>query len=407
MSDKARRWLVIGVCCLAAGSPGCSPRRGDVLVIATAWPRADRDRLEGRFGRWLAEPGRSAKQGPIRLEWLVLSANDPLARVVTRRDRPDVLLGGPAIAYERMAEARSLAPLPLEGSPSWAVTRRGVVRVVQAALSPRPRAARPGGVAFDDPREDPITLAWAGSLLDREGFARGYARLVRGAGVRRRIGRQGGQTAAERGRGDADLGIELAERSDADPNSAAWLEGVAIVAGGSQLEAAGTFITFLAEIQHVEAPPRVEAAEATVQGLLADLLGATLVDAQDELREAWAVLERAGLPPDATRWITEPPPWPPASIARVLERQGEQGMANVETLADQLAGDPATRAWLLRGWLAPARSVDRRMLEELAHAADGRLARDPRFRDWLRAEWTAWARQRYRRVLRNVAGRIG
>ena len=98
--------------------------------------------------------------------------------------------------------------------------------------------------------------------------------------------------------------------------------------------------------------------------------------------------------------MTEPPPWPPASVAKMMTGVGENGMSMVETLAGELATEPSVRAWLVRSWLSPPRLIDDAMREELALAAGGRLCREPRFRDWLRAEWTAWARQRYRRVAR-------
>jgi hypothetical protein len=100
--------------------------------------------------------------------------------------------------------------------------------------------------------------------------------------------------------------------------------------------------------------------------------------------------------------MTEPPPWPPASIARILSRPGEQAMTMVETLAAQLASDRPARAWLISSWLSPTRPIDRQFLDELTHVADGRLFSESTFREWLRAEWTAWARQRYRRVLRSL-----
>ncbi len=75
-------------------------------------------------------------------------------------------------------------------------------------------------------------------------------------------------------------------------------------------------------------------------------------------------------------------------------------MALIETLSAEVAPEPPARAWLLRSWLAPARSVDEELLFDLTQAADGRLCREVRFRAWLREEWTAWARQRYRRVTR-------
>jgi hypothetical protein len=103
--------------------------------------------------------------------------------------------------------------------------------------------------------------------------------------------------------------------------------------------------------------------------------------------------------------MTEPPAWPPASITKILHREGEQAMSMVETLIGQIATDPEVRAWLLRSWLSPPRPIDAKRLDELALAADGRLMNEPRFRDWLRAEWTASARQRYRRVSRAVENR--
>jgi hypothetical protein len=143
--------------------------------------------------------------------------------------------------------------------------------------------------------------------------------------------------------------------------------------------------------------------EPDMDSFAADLLGATLVDAQDELWAAWNAIERAGNPERALTWLTEPPPWPPASVAKYLGREGESAMSMVETLAAELAPDASSRAWLVRSWLQPGRRVDEQLIHELAHADSGRLGREPRFRAWLEEEWTAWARQRYRRVARVAA----
>ena len=119
--------------------------------------------------------------------------------------------------------------------------------------------------------------------------------------------------------------------------------------------------------------PREPEKSIVGDALLADLLGATLVHAQDELWVAWAVLKREGYPENALRWMTEPPPWPPASIAKMIGRRGESGMSMMETLAGQLATEPKVRAWLVRSWLSPTRLIDETMLDELA-AADGACA---------------------------------
>ncbi len=183
-----------------------------------------------------------------------------------------------------------------------------------------------------------------------------------------------------------------------------WIEGVAILYEGVHQQQASTFLDFLANTGRAAPPPARREYAADYRDLLADLLGATLVDAQDEVWDAWSALERNGYPPTRLRWMTEPPPWPPASIAGILDRQDESAMTMLETLAGQIATDPAVRTWLVRSWLSPPRPLDGEVLEELTRAAEGRLIREPRFREWLRAEWTAWARQRYRRVSRTADG---
>jgi hypothetical protein len=168
------------------------------------------------------------------------------------------------------------------------------------------------------------------------------------------------------------------------------------------------FVRFLEGRGDARSPAASESAQgedADAVALLADLLGATLVDAQDELVAAWATLDRAGHPDRAERWVTEPPPWPPASVDGLLKK-GEAGGALLETLTAQITPEADLRNWLLRSWLAPARRVDGALLAELAGALGGRIVREPRLRAWLRGEWTAWARQRYRRVARLAEGAV-
>jgi hypothetical protein len=375
--------------------PACEPIPPDALVVATSWPEADRSRVEEGFAGWLEAEG----HGPVRIDWWILSPVDDLEGLASRRRPPDVLLGGPARSYHRLARVNRLSPLPMDGSPAWAVSRAATIGPVSATVP----GDRTPAVAFDDPRNDPVSLAWAAGQLADGRFAEGYARLIRAAAARRRIGRRPGSASAALDRGEIDLavGVLPADAAARDSRSVPWIEGVAIVEGGRHRDLAMLFIQSLAGTGHAgPIPPGPGPAMADDHELLADLLGATLVDAQDELWTAWGALEQAGSPTSQQRWMTEPPPWPPASIAKILERQGDQAMAMVETLAGQVATDPAARAWLITSWLSPSRLIDRGVLGELVRAADGRLIREPRFREWLRAEWTAWARQRYRRVSR-------
>jgi hypothetical protein len=207
--------------------------------------------------------------------------------------------------------------------------------------------------SFKDPRNDRGSLESMMSELNSGDFSEGYARLVRAAGHSGRAGWRGNGVASLRG--------------TAGP-----------VSGSSSSDVSG------------------------LERLVAELLGATLVDAQDELWLAWSALERAGVPEQELKWMTEPPPWPSASVSRMIGRQGEAGLSMLETLAEEVAPLASTRAWLTLSWVGNPEAIGMKRLREVAEADDGRLLAEPRFRAWLRAEWTAWARQRYRRVTRSL-----
>ena len=165
-----------------------------------------------------------------------------------------------------------------------------------------------------------------------------------------------------------------------------WEEGVAVCRESLHLDLARTFLRFLAETRNVGPGADASGRHSDVSGLRADLLGATLIDAQDELVAAWTTLDRQGsnAPSSARAWLTDSPPWPPASIDRLQKRGGEDALTLVEDLAGQIAPDPAVRLALLQSWLRPRRQIDDVLLAELTSAADGRLVREPRFRSWLR-----------------------
>jgi hypothetical protein len=379
--------LIVALVGIIAGAAGCDPAAPDSLVVATSWPLADRRRTESEIQSWLKASRASGLTGPkaIEINWLILGPGDDPLRVVSRRHPPDVLLGGRASALARLAQHRDLIPIQSADSALWSVVQR-----VDDGLSDErsdgqfdpliPIPLTPPNITIDDPRADAISLAWARGQLDRGRFPEGYSQLVRVAGNPRRIGRQTGSA------------LPASRRA----------EGVAILRSAGHPDLAQEFLRFLAETHQLTAIPARPSNETdpAVETLVADLLGATLVDAQDELWAAWAALKRAGYPTTALKRMTEAPPWPPASVAKILDQPGEQAMTLIETLAREIAPEPSVRAWLVRSWLSPSRLVDDMLLTELAQAEEGRLFREPRFRAWLRAEWTAWARQRYRRVLR-------
>jgi hypothetical protein len=392
---------------LATIGSGCG--RGEGLVIATNWTEAECAAL--------------VRDIPARITWLRVAPGEDPTRVLDRPVAIDVVLGGPASSYRRLAAAGRLGPVDRQGRAGWRVARRSPVglginrpaREAQGAPTPQTwdglsAPGLRGLVALDDPRSDPVALAWAKARLGSGRWADGYAELVRTAGNARRIGLRGGSAEADLRRGAAAFAPGRAQAGDdlafvAFPGGAEFVEGVALARGARDRGRA------LAVLERVAGPAPEPSATAgedpRADPLLADLLGATLVEAQDELWDASEALARAGMPGhtsprllDLSRWMVESPPWPPASI-QALREEGSDPL--IEALADQIATDPGDRDWLMESWSGPVRRIDGGVLDALARGDGGRMAANSRFRAWLRGEWTAWARQRYRRVAREGA----
>jgi hypothetical protein len=365
--------LALGVVIAAATGCGASAQPG--LLVATNWPFAERIRLQSEFQKWAMssspEPGRT----PIKLEWLVLAPGEDVAQVTRRRIPPDVLLGAGAASLEELSRQARLLPVNAPNSARWCVTVRAGTRPAE----------------LGDPRRDVLALDWAMRQLEQGRWREGYARLVDVAGHKPRIGRDVRAEPGNRHEGNIAASVD-----------SAWPEGVAILNTAHDPLMAREFVRFMIETRQADLTPSPgatgHAADPDSESLVADLLGATLVDSQDELWTAWDALERASAPEPVRKRLTEPPAWPPASVDKYLKREGEHAMSLIETLAGELSPRPAVRSWLIRSWLSPPRLVDETLLAEMAHAAEGTLINEPRFRAWLRAEWTASARQRYRRV---------
>ena len=76
-------------------------------------------------------------------------------------------------------------------------------------VDPTESEPTPPNITIDDPRPDPISLAWALGQLDRGRFVDGYSRLVRLAGNPRRIGRFARSDGSAPGRGVAEQLSEI------------------------------------------------------------------------------------------------------------------------------------------------------------------------------------------------------
>ena len=87
-----------------------------------------------------------------------------------------------------------------DGGPGWVVMSRAPLDIVVSSRE------SPGGrpdFTFNDPRRDPVALAWAKVALKMHGWTGGYARLVQSADGSIPPGRQPGSALAAVERGEA------------------------------------------------------------------------------------------------------------------------------------------------------------------------------------------------------------
>jgi hypothetical protein len=388
-----RRFLQGAAVAAAALAAGCGDARPAVRV-ATDWPRALTDPIDAELG---ADPA-----GPA-IAWLRVEPGARLDAWVApeSRGRADLVL--------------SLGPPPRmgDGLEVWSLARPEVGLALRLDVFEDRAMEPPAGwkaltdprltdlIALGDPRIDVATLALARSRLGPgEGglWAEGYADLVRAASVARPIGRTAGAPAAELAAGaaavapavaDAVPGVRGSRFEPLGPGPSATL---VVRADGPNPGAAQQVVAWL-EARGRAVRAGAEAASSGVT-LLAELLGATLVDAQPELRAGFRALVDAGRPARLEAFLTEPPPWPPASV-QILARGADQAPL-VAALAESLVATTAEREALLAQWASPARPMDETVLGRLADLGE------PSMRLWLRSEWTAWAQQRYRRVARQA-----
>lgn len=405
-----RDWLRATFTAIAAGTlhgAGCVPGGAD-LVVVTDWPGSELSELKSALA-------------PSRLAWVRPTAGHDPTRLVSRGLPADVVLGGPIAGYRRLDAEGRLAP---GDGQHWRLARSSPLGVAVASGSEdtqpieAPQSWRDLGepewsdrIAIDDPRTDPVALAIAEARLAEGPWPEAYAELVRAAGRARLVV---GSALTELSRGLVDVATTTARRVAGRnglrfvpwPDSGDWQEGVAVLASTRNPELATRLVRIITERAGPLAAPSRIAADPASSTLLSDLLGATLIEAQPELRKALMTLEKSDHPEaaDAAVWLVQAPPWPPASIRVLKERPDAEIL--LEALIDQLATDPEIRGWLASIWDHPEAPIDGDRLAEIAGAVKGRLAGEPRFREWLRGEWAAWARQRYRRVERLASGRF-
>ena len=375
------------------------------LIVATSLPERECRALEDALARsWQGGP-------PPAIRWIRPRTGEPPAVLIEHGARVDVLLGGPPGSYDRLVRRGLL--YKREDEP-WVVFRRPDVAVAARPAVFEARAMPPpadpsilvdprlgGLIGLDDPRIDAAARGFCSAQLPAASWADGYAVLVRATANAAPISREAGTARARLDRGEVAIAAVFAasvpnsERIELLDRKPGPVECMAVSPTTTRPELAARLLTALADALAAT----IATAPDPAAGLLADLLGATLVDAQPELALAREALNR--MPAGARSrqlegYLVQPPPWPPTSVSRL----GESEL--VELLAAQVAPGLDARGWLLQSWESPPQPLDGRQLERIATVAGGKLASDPRFRAWLRAEWTAWACQNYRRVAREA-----
>lgn len=365
---KLGRWLVAALTAAAFGPSGCST--GDrPLVVVTDWGsgrQAEAERL------WSAQGGPA---GPVT--WIEIRP-EHFEGWLAAGGPADLILGGPSWIHQELDGAGRLAAgAPGEGAP-WVVVGRRECRLVGGESANGTR-----GELGDDPRVDPSARRSMTGWLGGPDWAARYGQLVAAVG------------AAEIGEAGA------AESGEVARGSWVLVEGGAVPRGSRDRDRAAALLAVLADGEREVATD----APVLVGELTAELLGATLVDAREDLKEAAQSIADAGRPRLAVERLAEPPPWPPASILQL--RDDPSRAEDLDALADELTTGLACRAWLRTSFDRPRTVIDGSILAELAAVDDGRLARSPHFRAWLRAEWAAWAGQWYRWVGRRAADRGG
>lgn len=387
MSELFAIPLPVAACLLVVLSTGCGEGPGgrEALVIWTTWDRARCDEVERV---WKASRG----PGPFARPVWVPIAEDSLIRRLSNDHRVDLLLGGSPRLFESLASADLLRPPEDPGARSWqqvAITPVGVLAASGTREAPESwgrlqgTPARP--LVLDDPRTDRATRCWVEARLGAATWSDGYAEIARVAA-----------TAVSAGWPAVDDGtagrIGMVGR-DAPTPLIHFIEGGAVPRSSRRAEEAIRLLaTLAAESTEIEALVM----DPLVSELTAELVGATLIDAHDDLRSSWRRLEAAGRIEATAARLLQPPPWPPTSV--LLLNEDPARADDLDALATELAPSLEARAWLRTSWDVARRPIDGAFLAELASVDGGGLARSAGFRAWLRGEWAAWAGQWYRWV---------
>jgi len=370
------------------------------LKVVTPWNVDLRRQWRSDFYQWISD----RQFSPVRIEWYACS-EDQLASASASAiyGEVDLILGGHFRLHlglpggsrltDRLLPVRTpaVAGMGQEKSLGW-----------QFVNDPNLWPVSGPPLAFQNPLGHELSRAYSLAVWNSNpDQAIGYARWIRLSRGLDSDPNTAGNARLELGpykkadhawRGGAGLHVALGLQADEVPH---WPEGLTFLdsdASGAVLR--DLFRQFCVETKRLAAT--VSAAVTITSEFATDLAAILLADCRADLQAAWRVIDQSTGEERARteRYLTERPPWPPASVQDLARRRGFE---YVVALVEQMAVDGDERYWLIHEFQQPAGLVD---LNRLEKAVDGRLKQSIRFRAWLRAEWSTWVRQRCRRVQR-------
>ncbi len=389
----------------------------DRLHLFTPWNLSLQTRWSEDFNIWL----KSQNLAPIHLQWLEVPENELAKSHLDHLSRfANGLVGGHKTIHRRF-ESKSLINFNLNQVRAPAVTskiRSSPIALPEQTLNTRKNWSNIGNpndwpamgqsLFLSDPDTDLLTHAYLFAVFQSApDQASGFARWIR-------LARQVSTTA--HGNGSTNVSQLVLTHLDFEDYQI-WRGGPALAKTlgieetgpiywpecistwnslESEVSSIDKFQLFCKMTNRLKTVSHPDGAQIHNHDFTSDMGSIILKSCLTELRSAWQTIETTTgeLRIKAEKYITELPPWPPASIQDLQKRRGFE---YVVALVEQMAADAGERDWLIQEFQSPQDLLN---LQKLDQAQNGRLQNSIRFRAWLKAEWRAWIQQRCRRVTR-------
>ena len=424
--NLSRRAVLHGafLSCASGCSSSISPyltytkSRPHSIRLVTPWDKSLQTNWTKDFTNWIL----ASNQATVNVSWLVVSENE-LSRTPPERlaQISDGLLGGHHAIHRKFQSfpvtTQALKPVRVPIVSKFPDSSRGRSKANTLSTSTNLSWSNTGDpnlwpvidqfLKLPDPQTDLLSQAYTSSVFrSAPDQATGFARWIR-------LARQVHPMQAP----DTDKSSIVSLDSITKQNLEIWKGGTGLTTALGMSEAGpiywpeclslwkspqppssqtDTFQEFCRKSNRLTGVLNPDESTTRAHASTNDLASIILFECRSDIQTAWGTIENSTgeIRQRAEKYLTELPPWPPASIQDLQKRRGFE---YVVALVEQMASDGDERDWLIREFQNQETKVN---LEVLDQALNGHLQGSIRFRTWLRAEWTAWIRQRCRRVTR-------